>query len=246
MIPARKSATFSRWFSGDAQRRIERTFATVRVGGLDELARLVAERPVLVVSNHTSWWDPLVILHLTTRVLRVDAYAMMDARNLRELPFFGKVGAFGVELESAADGARAIRYAAKLLDRPGRLVWIFPQGREVPVTARPLGFRPGSAEVARVSKLAAVVPAAIRYEHGDRPEPCLYVAFGAPIAAERDVARATRAQEAAVAGELDRIDRALITRELLDLQLLHERKPGWLDTALRRALAWMTRPRPGS
>lgn len=125
MIPARKSPAFSRWFSGDAQRRIFRAFGAVRVGGLDDLARVAAERPVLVISNHTSWWDPLVVLYLTARVLKVDAYAMMDAKNLRALPFFGKVGAFGVNLDTPVDGARAIRYAAKLLDRAGRLVWIF-------------------------------------------------------------------------------------------------------------------------
>ncbi len=242
MIPARKSPAFSRWFSGDAQRRIFRAFGAVRVGGLDDLARVAAERPVLVISNHTSWWDPLVVLYLTARVLKVDAYAMMDAKNLRALPFFGKVGAFGVDLDTPVDGARAIRYAAKLLDRAGRLVWIFPQGREVTVTARPLGFRGGSAEIARVARQAVVVPAAIRYEHGGRPEPSLYVAFGAPLASERDVARARHVQEAAVSSELDRIDRALISRDLSELPLLHQRKPSCLEIAMQRALAWMTRP----
>jgi 1-acyl-sn-glycerol-3-phosphate acyltransferase len=242
MIQARKSALFSRWFSGDAQRRIFRTFGSVRVSGLDKLAHLASTQPVLVVSNHTAWWDPLLILYLTARVLRVDAYAMMDAKNLRELPFFGKVGAFGVELDSKVDGARAIRYAARLLDRPGRLVWIFPQGREVPVTARPLGFRGGSAEVARVARRAAVVPAAIRYEHGCKPQPSIYVSFGAELAYERDVACGTKMQEAAVARELDGIDRGLLTGDLSHLTPLHERKPSFLDHALQRALAWLTGP----
>ena len=31
------------------------------------------------------------------------------------------------------------------------MVWVFPQGRERSVTERPLGFRAGSAEVARVA-----------------------------------------------------------------------------------------------
>jgi 1-acyl-sn-glycerol-3-phosphate acyltransferase len=246
MIPARKNAMFSRWFSGDAMRRIHRTFGSVRVAGLGALARRVTEKPVLVVSNHTAWWDPLLILYLTTRVLRVDAYAMMDAKNLRELPFFGKVGAFGVELDSRTDGARAIRYSAKLLDRPGRLVWIFPQGREVPVTARPLVFRGGSAEIARAARRAAVVPAAIRYEHGSTPQPSIYVSFGAELAYERDVARGTKVQEAAVAHELERIDQALlaVAGDPSEWTVLHERRPRRLDRALQRALAWLTRPPP--
>ncbi|MDP9033939.1 MAG: lysophospholipid acyltransferase family protein, partial [Myxococcota bacterium] len=140
MIPAQKSLLFSRWFGWVAQRRIAGTFGAVRIRGLASVAALVAARPVLVVSNHTSWWDPLVVL-LSSRLLGANVYAMMDAKQLRALPFFARAGAFGVDLVDPRDGARAVRYAAGLLDRPGRLVWLFPQGREVPTTARPLAFR---------------------------------------------------------------------------------------------------------
>jgi 1-acyl-sn-glycerol-3-phosphate acyltransferase len=184
-----------------------------------------------------------VILYVAVRVLGTEAYALMDAKNLRTLPFFGKVGAFGVDMDDPADGARAIRYATKLLDRPGRLVWIFPQGREVPITACPLDFRGGGAEIARVAKGATVFPAAIRYEHGSRPEPSVYVSFGAPLAREEDVARARPLQEQAVSGELTRIDRALVTGDLSGLALLHERRPSLVGALLQRALAWLTRPR---
>jgi 1-acyl-sn-glycerol-3-phosphate acyltransferase len=241
VIAARKSPLFTRWFAGHAERRIFGAFSEVRACGLDELARCAAERPVLVVSNHTAWWDPLLILYLAVRVLRLDAYAMMDAKNLRSHPFFGKVGAFGVDLDDPADGARAIRYGAKLLDRPGRLVWVFPQGREVPVTARPLGFRRGSAEIARVAKGACVVPAALRYEQGGHPQPGIYVAFGAPIEPDREVARATRTQEDGVAIQLGRIDAALISGDRSVFTLLHERGPSWSMVAMQRILAAFTR-----
>ncbi len=241
MIPPRKSAVFTRWFVGDAHRRIRRTFGSMHVRGIEEMVRLAAERPILVVSNHTAWWDPLVILELCVRVLRVDAYAMMDAKNLRRLPFFAKVGAFGVDLEDARDGALAMRFAAKLLDRPGRLVWIFAQGREVPTTARPLGFRRGSAEIARVARHAVVVPVAIRYEHGSRPDPSIYVSFGHPFEANRNVVDGSSEQEAAVIRELDWIDRAIVTGDTSELVPLYERKPSCVMHAAERALAWLAR-----
>ncbi len=245
MIPARKSTLFTRWFAGDAERRMRGAFGALRVRGAEHLLRAAEAGPVLVVSNHTSWWDPMLVLVLTVRVLRVDAFAMMDAKNLRILPFFGKVGAFGVDLEDAADGARAIRYAAKLLDRPGRLVWIFAQGREVPVTARPLGFRGGTAEIARVARRAQVIPAALRYEHGSQPEPTVYACFGEPLARDttRDTGAAKLAQEAAVTAELDRLDAALIAGDLAEWQRIFERKPSRVLGWLTRALAWLTRPR---
>ena len=245
MIPARKSRLFTWWFAGDAERRLRRAFGSVRVRGLEPARALMRDGPVLIVSNHTAWWDPLLVLVLTTRVLGVDAFAMMDANNLRRLPFFGLVGAFGVDLDVPADGARAIRYAAKLLDRPGRVVWVFAQGRERPVTARPLGFRGGTAEIARVARRAVVVPVALRYEHGARPAPDAYVSFGAPLepAPSRDVEAGRAAQETSVTAELDALDAALRRGELEAWAPVFEARPSRLLALLEASLAWLTRPR---
>lgn len=203
MIPADKQRLFNAWFASHARGRIHRSFARVRVRGLDRARALSAGSPLLVISNHTSWWDPLVILHAAHHLLAVDGYALMDAKNLRRLPFFALVGAFGVDLGDAEDGERVIGYAADLLDRPGRLVWIFPQGRERPITERPLAFKRGSAEIARRAAGAVTVPAALRYEHAGTERPDLYLSFGEPVA-EAGVA----AHEDAVAAEMERIDRA--------------------------------------
>ena len=242
MIPAAKSQLFARWFAWSAERRIRSTFASVRIRGLESLAARVAKEPVIVVSNHTSWWDALIVLQVCTRVLRIDAYAMMDANNLRKLPFFARVGAFGVDLSDPRDGARAIRYAAKLLDRQSRLVWIFAQGRETPVTARPLAFRGGSAEIARVAR-RTVVPAALRYEHGALPEPTVYLAFGDAILPDRDVRAGARAHEAAVEGELGRINQALVSGDEREFEAQYERTPSLFFAVAQRALGFLTRPR---
>ena len=157
MILPRKNAWFSAWFAASAESRLRRTFGAARLEGLSNLRATGAARPVLIVSNHTSWWDPLVALWLVQRVARLDGYAMMDARNLRRLPFFGLVGAFGVDLADPRDGAVALRYAARHLDGPGKLVWVFPQGAERPEDPRPLGFQPGAAAIARLARGAAAV-----------------------------------------------------------------------------------------
>ena len=246
MIEARKSDWFCWWFSRNAEGRIRRAFDQVRVRGLEALRAELARGPVLAVSNHTAWWDPLVSLVLSHRVLGADAFAMMDAANLRRLPFFAKVGAFGVALEDPADGARAIRYASKRLDRPGRLVWVFAQGREVPVTARPLRFEAGGALIARVARGAVVVPIGIRYEHGEAPEPSLWLSIGSPLSrAPGDrppLSEACRAQENAVAGELERIERALVEGANEDFAVLFRKRERPWGKAAETLLAWMTRP----
>jgi 1-acyl-sn-glycerol-3-phosphate acyltransferase len=243
MIAADKSALFSGLFARHAERRIARTFEAVRVRGLAGLVGALGAGPVLVVTNHTAWWDPLVAIFLCVRVLGADAYAMMDAANLARLPFFARVGAFGVDLADPADGARAIRYAAKLLSAEGRLVWIFAQGREVPVTARPLGFRPGAGEVARVARRAVVVPGALRYEMGPTPKPTLWLSFGEPVPAATDVAQARRAQEDAVVRELERIERAIGGAEAGDFEAVVPPRRERLFAVAQAILAWMTRPR---
>ena len=240
MIPACKRRIFNAWFAAHARRRIERRFARVRVHGLERVRALSAAGPLLVVSNHTSWWDPLLVLHASQHLIGADGHALMDAENLRKLPFFALVGAFGVDLDDPSDGAAVIRYAARLLDREGRLVWIFPQGRERPVTERPLGFRPGSAEIARVSVRATTVPAAMRYEIAATERPDLYLSFGPPVPPDRDVTRGRVAQERAVEAEMDRIERAVRGEMGLDFEDVHRSNESATGAAAARALAFLT------
>ena len=248
MIPARKSRWFSRWFAAHAEKRIRGAFSEARIRGLPAMCEAVTRGPVLVVSNHTAWWDPLVGILLSQRLLGADGYAMMDAVNLAKLPFFARVGAFGVALDDPADGARGIRHAAKLLDRPGRLVWVFAQGGEVPVTARPLVFRDGSAGVARIARAAGVVPLALRYEHGKQPAPVLWISIGDRLPAvddrKADLEVVRRAQESAVTRELDRIDRAIVEGHDDGFEVLFRRPEGAWSRLAQALLSWATRPRP--
>ena len=236
MIPAAKRRLFNAWFAGHARGRVRSTFGVTRVHGLARTRALCDEAPVLLVANHTAWWDPLVALHVSQHLLGVDGYAMMDAKNLRRLPFFAFVGAFGVDLDRPADGAAAIKYTARLLDRSGRAVWIFPQGRERPITERPLAFRPGSAEIARVARKARAVPVGIRYEFGAEERPTLYISLGPALPPERDVARALGAHESAVEVELARIERA-IRGEGDEFEDVHRAPVSWIGEVTTSLLA---------
>jgi 1-acyl-sn-glycerol-3-phosphate acyltransferase len=243
VIPARKQKLFNAWFAGNARDRIHKTFAAVRIQGLSAARALARQTPLLAVSNHSSWWDPLLILHLSHHLLEVDGYALMDAKNLRALPFFALVGAFGVDLDRPEDGAASMKYAARLLDRPGRLVWIFPQGRERPITERPLGFRPGAAAVARVARRATTLPVGIRYELGDEDRPFLYVSIGEPLSAERDPIKGRVTQEAAVEQALERIERAVRGEEGLGFEEIYRARAPMLGALATRLLAKLTAPR---
>jgi 1-acyl-sn-glycerol-3-phosphate acyltransferase len=211
------------------------------VRGLDAARAHAAEAPLLVVSNHTSWWDPLVALHVSTHMLGMAGHAMMDAKNLRRLPFFALVGAFGVDRDNPTDGAAVIRYAARILETPGNLVWVFPQGMERPVTERPLGFRAGSGEVARVAKKAKVLPVGLRYEFGRTERPTMWISFGEVVPAGRDSAKNRITQKEAVTAQMDGIERAVRGEGAEEFATYWRMRANFVGFAAERVLAGMTR-----
>lgn len=245
VIRAHKTRWFNAWFVRHATRRLSGAFSEIWVRGATEVAQLARRGSLLIVANHTSWWDGLVSLYLTNRLLEADGYALMDARNLRRLRFFARVGAFGVDLDRPEDAAAGLRYAARLLAQPGRVVWVFPQGHEVAVHVRPLGFRPGAAAIARLRRDASVVPMGLRYEFGELELPRLFVSFGAALPAVSEVDAGCQAQEAAVTEQLERIERAITggdpSAEGFDCTMRY--REGWWARLAVRMLDMLAAPR---
>lgn len=240
MIPAAKSPTFTRWFTARARSRLQRSFGALVVHGLPRARAALDRGPCVIVSNHTAFFDPLVALVLCEGPLGAQALALMDAENLRRLPFFARVGGFGVDLDNPSDGAAAVRYAARWLTGPGRAVWVFPQGGERPITARPLGFAGGAAAIARVAR-APTLPIALRYEQGDRRKPEILVSIGPALPSPMDVEALRRASEDAVVAQLRGIDRALCERDLAGFEAVLEAPAG--EDLATRLLATFTRGR---
>ena len=245
MIPAKRSRLFTAWFARHVEKRFKKSFHAVRIRGLDQLRDSLEQGPALAVSNHTSWWDPMMIIFLAYRILHVDGYALMDEKNLRRLPFLGRIGGFGVDLEDREDGQRAVRYAASLLSEPGRLVWIFPQGSERPSTEAITGFKPGAAVIARLARQqVSVLPVGMRYVVGAFERPDALISIGSPLAAETDIEAGRLAQQQAVADEVGRIDRYLNTpSEAEGFEPIFIQTPSMMERLAERWLARLTRYR---
>ena len=57
--------------------------------------------PVIIYSNHPAWWDAAVyILTAETLFPGYESYAPIDAAMLKQYGVFGRIGAFGVDLET--------------------------------------------------------------------------------------------------------------------------------------------------
>jgi len=192
--------------------RLARGFDGVFVAGL-EAARASATRgPLIVAANHVAWWDPLVAVAIDAR-LGTDGYALMDAVSLARLPFFAAVGALQLRRDRPRAAHDDVLAAAALLDRPGRAVWIYPQGKQRPAHLRPLGLASGVRLLAAASG-APVLPLSVSYLYGEAPQPAIYATFGEPLTASS--ARAMQREllpelEAALIAGLDHND-AFATR----------------------------------
>ncbi len=196
----------ARWY---VRRELARALDGLQVGGLEEARELCRAHPVLLVSNHVCWWDPLVVLALD-EALGTEGYALMDAENLCGVPFFARLGAIPLDRRSAPRMRAGLRAAAALLDRPGRALWIFPQGRHRPAHLRPLNFQPGVILLARLAPRAQLLPVGLQYAYAEGHNPAVFANFGEPLPASQ-AARAedARCLETGVAAALAAIDRVL-------------------------------------
>lgn len=163
---------------------------------------LPSDRPLLVASNHVSWWDAFTLreLHRALRP-RAPLYTVMLESELRRFPFFRRLGAVGVEPGSPSSLLRCVRFLAERAEeRSDLVVLFFPQGRIWPSHRRPLGFHGGAALLAR--RLGAVVlPVAQHVEPLSRVRPTALVSAGEPLEPEE----VPEALESRVEGEADRI-----------------------------------------
>lgn len=193
MIPARKSVVFNRALRPVMNGVLRRRFHGVRVAGAEHLAALAGSRPIVGCVNHTNWWDGFVLYALSHALVSHDIHLAMEERNLRRYPFFPWMGAFGLDLDNPGVG---LRYAVRLLrGAPGRLAWMFVQGRLAPAHV-PIEAKGGALWLAEKAG-ASVLPLVIRYEWLVESRPTILIRIGAALPAT------TTAQE--LSAEMNRL-----------------------------------------
>jgi hypothetical protein len=166
----------------------------IRIAGLP--GRLPPGRPVVLVANHTSWWDGF-LLREVHRLLRPRAplHTVMLASELRRRRILRALGGVGIEPGDAGTLLTALRTLRERVDRsPETVVIFFPQGRIWPTHRRPLGFQRGVELFVRRLAPATVLPVAIHLEPLHRVAPTAFVLAGASIGAGVDGEAVERAE----------------------------------------------------
>ena len=198
MTPAaRRSPRFVALGRRYVRRKLTRALDGVWAAGLGQARDVAKRQPIILAANHVGWWDSFLVIAVD-QALGTEGFALMDQSSVERMPYFGWQGA--VPLDQASPRA-GLRQGARLLDRPGRALWIFPSGGHRPAHLRPLGFKPGIVLLARMAPAAAVLPVAFQYAWGDADRPRAWVHVGDPVEVSQ--------VEPAVERGLDQIDHAL-------------------------------------
>ncbi|MFN8255985.1 MAG: lysophospholipid acyltransferase family protein [Bacteroidales bacterium] len=102
---------------------IKRHYKTIKTIGKFEDKGL----PVLLISNHISWWDGFWAMYINLKVLKRKYHFMMLEDQLRKYWFFNYTGGFSVNKKSRSV-LETIDYTRELLSDNKNMVLLFPQG----------------------------------------------------------------------------------------------------------------------
>lgn len=178
LLPDRFSDRVARGIRWYAARLLRKRFHAVRgaPGVAETLGRLDGDpRPAILLLTHSSWWDPLVGIHLWDRFFPSRRIlGPMRRQELEQFGFFRRVGVFGVDPDRRESLEAMRRHVLPRLVSATRDVLILtPQGVLSDPRAE-LVIRPGAAAIAAALPAPgpAVVAVAIEYAFwaDQRPE----------------------------------------------------------------------------
>ncbi len=143
----------------------------------------VPKGPILLLANHTSWWDGFFYYHLNQKLFKRRFHVLMLEEQLQQNNFLRTAGAFSIDKTDAKDMLKSLQFAGELLQKPENLVLFFPQGRlESAQVAEPSFFSGVKRILAAAPEQYTVVLAAtfIDYFEKRKPEVQVYLKALAP------------------------------------------------------------------
>ncbi len=154
--------------------------AGIHLAGLPPRGALDPALPLLLVANHTSWFDGF-LLREVHRALRPEGplRTVMLARELRGRPLLRFLGGVGFDPERPTSFRGVLRGLSDRGEGAGRAtVAFFPQGRIYPSFRSPLGFQAGVELLARHLRPLHLLPVGIHLEGGNRTRPTAFLSAG--------------------------------------------------------------------
>jgi hypothetical protein len=160
-------------------RLFRRNFHSIHI--LGKIPEHHPNQSVLLLPNHSSWWDGFFIYLVNEKFFKRPLYLMMLENQLKKYPFFSRVGAFSIDPQHPKGVIASLDYSRKLLElplSPAPLVCLFPQGELRPFHVKPLELENGYKWiVSRITKPLSIFTLGIRIEFLDQQLPEVFFQF---------------------------------------------------------------------
>ena len=180
MIEAKQNKTYLGFISWYSRMRMKWHFKSIQIDG--ELK--TKDAPLLVISNHFSWWDGFIVQYLNQKIFKKNFYFMMLEEELKKRMFLNKCGGFSVS-KNPKELLNSLNHAASLLKDQNNMVLIFPQGKIETKYRYPFVFERGiEAILKRSSSRVQLVFIANIIDYFSNPNPGLYIYYEQPVLGE--------------------------------------------------------------
>lgn len=105
----------------------------------------------------------------------------MEDKQMRQYPFFSRIGAFSVNLEDPKAVLKSMRYAVDSLQRTNSSLFLYPEGKLTPVSDSKPAFKEGLAWLSQKTEGVEFVPIAFYIDHSKADKPDLYILIGKSV-----------------------------------------------------------------
>jgi len=215
MIKAQHAAWADWIFQPYVTRLCQRHFRTLSLFG--KKPELAPDLPVLLLPNHSTWWDGFFVYLLNKQLFRRKMYLMMREDQLARYKFFSRLGAYSITPDSTGSIKNSLRYSAGILNEkiaPRPLLCIFPQGELLPWEQRPFIFKNGVELVLRLhGGDVNLLPLAIKTEFLNEQLPVAFFLFGENVIVNHNTCGGTQRLQEIEEALLDDLKRRIIQKE---------------------------------
>lgn len=170
MIKANHHYLWRIFFDWYIQRIIKTHFSNFYI---DINLSLLPDLPVLVISNHTSWWDGFIIYHMNRIHWKKKFHVMMLEEELSKRKPLSHIGAYSVK-KGTRSIINSMNYTVDLLHHKENMVLLFPQGSMFSQFEQPIAFESGLFSILkRINSPIQLVFCVMLTDYGSNKKPTL-------------------------------------------------------------------------